>query len=211
MLLQAINWAEREFGTGSVFAARPALDESGACVVDLLIAPVRMMRSGLGLAPRISVARALEEIAERHGQPVAKSFSALNDGWTKWAQQRIDPALQRGKPKSETGREHFNADVYKRQAQIEKTEVEAEIARQAKRFKSLSKATRKAQGIYQRLRQAITKAEGLLAQLKTPGDAAQRLAELEKREGMLDAIWKWNRAELTQQVTRPTGGQGIKR
>ena len=67
------------------------------------------------------------------------------------------------------------------------------------------------EGANSMLSQAVTNAEELLAQLKTAGDAAQQLAELEKREGMLDAIWKWNRAEPTQQVTRPTGGQGIKR
>lgn len=112
LLREAVAWAERVFGDGSVFAGRVDLDEAGAGVADLFVIPVRE-RSMNGRSCRriISVAAPLEELRRAHGE--ASGFAALQTSWWLHARATIDPRLERGTPKKETDRRHVHADVYR--------------------------------------------------------------------------------------------------
>ena len=117
LLAEAVRWAESEFGPQSVFAARRDIDEEGAAVADVFVAPVAMLRAGRGAPkPTISVKKALEACANRAGRLPGDSYGALQDTWAK-AARAIHPDLRRGIPKVVTGRSHVHADVYKREAE----------------------------------------------------------------------------------------------
>jgi len=110
---QARAWAESWAGSGSVVAARLDLDERGGGVVDLTIVPVRTQRSRGGRETvRISTNGALTELAASVGEQ--KSYSAAQTSWAAWAQRTLDPALQRGVPRSETTAQHLAPEAYGR-------------------------------------------------------------------------------------------------
>lgn len=111
LVAEAKAWAESWMGEGAVWAVRYDTDEKGAGVVDILASPIRTQHHKTGKSkPAISVRKANAELAEKHDLPNA--FQAMQTDWAEWSQSRLDPQLQRGRPKSETDREHVPPDVY---------------------------------------------------------------------------------------------------
>lgn len=122
---EAKAWAESWAGPGSVIAARLDLDERGGGVVDLTIVPIRIQRSRGGREIlRISTNGALANLAESVGEQ--KSYVAAQTSWSAWAQRTLDPALQRGVPRSETKARHLAPEAYGR-VQDELREARAEV------------------------------------------------------------------------------------
>ena len=93
---QAIAWGEKEFGKGSVFAARYDADEMSCGVVDLFVAPVRIP-GGNRKHPHIMPNKAMAELQYRTKR--RKSYEALQDSWAAHCQDVLDPVFVRGKPK----------------------------------------------------------------------------------------------------------------
>jgi cell division septum initiation protein DivIVA len=132
LVAEAKAWAESWMGEGAVWAVRYDTDEKGAGVVDILASPIRTQHHKTGKSkPAISVRKANAELAEKHGLPNA--FQAMQTDWAEWSQSRLDPQLQRGRPKSETDREHVPPDIYA--AQIAEIEQQREaLAKEREAF-----------------------------------------------------------------------------
>lgn len=75
-------------------SARLDLDEKGAGVVDLILAPVATSKKG---TLYLSISPVLRELQLRYGG--RKSFSALQDSWAEFVHEHLDPAISRGKEK----------------------------------------------------------------------------------------------------------------
>jgi hypothetical protein len=106
---------------GGVIASRLDLDEAGGAVVDVFCAPVRQRQGrlkkdgthGPGVM-EISVNKALTEMRDAHRDPEDHwETEALQTTWAKWAQERLDPAIQRGERAKKTGRVHLETPDYK--------------------------------------------------------------------------------------------------
>ena len=130
LVAEAQAWAESWGGAGSVWAVRYDTDERGAGVVDLFMSPVRQQSHKGGTSkPVISCRKAKDELlsAERVNDPSLKtSGAAMQSSWAHWCQQKLDPRIERGQSKAETGREHVHAEVY-----ASETERAKEAARAA--------------------------------------------------------------------------------
>lgn len=127
LLDAARAWADTWSNDGC-YAARLDLDETGGAVVDLFIAPTSEQRHKSGKSKlTVSVNKALEAISLKHTGKKSKHYSALNTAWAEYARAHLDPRLERGKPKGETGIEHVGPDQYRTMMQ------EAEAARKAAR------------------------------------------------------------------------------
>lgn len=118
-------WGDKTFGPGAVVAARMDMDEAGGGVVDLVIVPVHEVKQRGKVKNQISVNKAYE--AAFGGGRV---FSKMQDSWAGFAKAHLDSAIERGKPKAETGREHVHADIYRPIVQEAERQAEA-IKRQA--------------------------------------------------------------------------------
>ena len=140
MLREARAWADTDIG--GCFAVRYDVDERSAGVVDVFCAPVREYRGKVRIMPN-SALRALQEREE-----ATKSYPALQDSWARHCQEHLDPNIQRGKPKSETGVKHISQDLIR--AAHEKREAAAEEDR--KRWLDIvDGAVRQCQRMYQML------------------------------------------------------------
>ena len=95
-------WADTALG--GCFATRYDIDEHGSGVVDVFCAPTREYRGKV----RLMANSALRALQKREGERT--SYAALQSSWARHCQQHLDPAFQRGDPKSETGHEHIVAD-----------------------------------------------------------------------------------------------------
>jgi len=125
LLDAARAWADTWSNDGC-YAARLDLDETGGAVVDLFIAPTAEQKHKSGKSKlTVSVNKALEAISLKHTGKKSKHYSALNTAWAEYARAHLDPRLERGKPKGETGIEHVGPDQYRTMMQ------EAEAARKA--------------------------------------------------------------------------------
>jgi regulator of replication initiation timing len=118
-------WGDKTFGPGAVVAARMDMDEAGGGVVDLVIVPVAEVKQRGKVKNQISVNKAYE--AAFGGGRV---FSKLQDSWAGFAKAHLDSAIERGKPKAETGRDHVHADIYRPIVQEAERQAD-EIKRQA--------------------------------------------------------------------------------
>lgn len=114
---EAQNWARKTFGEGSVLQARMDMDEEGAGVVDLFVCPTAMMMGGRRQQEKltISVNSALSASQKATGE--RNGFSALQTSWANHARSTVDYRLLRGRPKSETMRQHVHADLFRERAQ----------------------------------------------------------------------------------------------
>lgn len=145
LVAEAKAWAESWGGAGAVWAVRYDTDEKGAGVVDLFMSPVREQRHKSGKSKTvISCRKAKEELlaTERAlDASIRTSGAAMQSSWARWCQQRLDARLERGQPKTETGREHVHADLYAKTAEearrtaleaveAERLQWDAEIERQ---------------------------------------------------------------------------------
>lgn len=129
----ARDWGDQTFGPGAVVAARMDMDEAGGGVVDLVIVPIHEVKQRGKVKNQISVNKAYE--AAFGGGRV---FSKMQDSWAGFAKAHLDSAIERGKPKAETGREHVHADIYRpmvREAQMLADKTVREAKRQADAIK----------------------------------------------------------------------------
>ena len=145
---EAQAWAESWGGPGSVWGVRYDTDERGSGVVDVFMSPVREQRHKSGKSKLvISCRKAKEELlaAERALEPDLKtSGAAMQSSWARWARERIDPRLERGKRKEETGAVHQNADLYARIAQQKEADLLKREKSLAEREEALMELERKA-------------------------------------------------------------------
>lgn len=118
-------WGDQAFGPGSVVAVRYDVDEKGSAVVDMVLVPVRDLRLGRAriAKPTISVSRALDDLAQKHGRHRRSDFSAAQDDWATFARQHLDATIVRGRPKIETGREHLEPDAFAEARERERREL----------------------------------------------------------------------------------------
>ena len=156
LLRAAYEWAESEFGDGvkpCVFAVRRDLDERGHAVVDVLVAPSRMLGAGKGRKKRqISVRKALNEAADRWERPRSQSYSALQDGWAAHV-RKVFPSVERGRSKRETAREHIHADVYADTAAAVRAQARAQV--EAEKARALGEIAAAKPALLQRARAEI--------------------------------------------------------
>lgn len=145
---EAQAWAESWGGPGSVWGVRYDTDERGSGVVDVFMSPVREQRHKSGKSKLvISCRKAKEELlaAERALEPDLKtSGAAMQSSWARWARERVDPRLERGKRKEETGAVHQNADLYARIAQQKEADLLKREKSLAEREEALMELERKA-------------------------------------------------------------------
>jgi DNA repair exonuclease SbcCD ATPase subunit len=101
-----------------VVAARMDLDEEGGGVVDIYVAPVfprtnRLRKDGSRGSEilEISVSKLNAFWREQSGEPTG--YSGLQTLWAEYCAKHLDPRIQRGDRKSETGREHLEVPEIK--------------------------------------------------------------------------------------------------
>lgn len=121
----ARDWGDQTFGPGAVVAARMDMDEAGGGVVDLVIVPVHEVKQRGKVKSQISVNKAYESAFGG-----GRVFSKMQDSWAGFAQEHLDSAIERGRSKALTGREHVHADIYRPMIQEAEKQAEA-IKRQA--------------------------------------------------------------------------------
>ncbi|HEY8575834.1 MAG TPA: hypothetical protein VIL88_05790 [Devosia sp.] len=106
---ESIAWAEKTFGSGSVYMARLDLDENGTGVADMFLAPHRT--DGRSGNQKVCGSKVLVEIARK--ARLKMSYTALQTSWATWCQSHIDPSILRGRPVEETGAKHLPVNTYK--------------------------------------------------------------------------------------------------
>ena len=109
LLRAAADWCTEATGTAP-FHVRFDLDERGTAVVDVVVSPTSDYSNGRTGKVRtwISTGKALAKLQGERD----KSFQGLQDSWAEFAATRLDPRLQRGRPKKETLRDHVLSDDY---------------------------------------------------------------------------------------------------
>jgi len=139
LLTAAIDWAN-DWSGGGVFAARLDLDENGAAVVDLFVAPIREQHHKSGRSKAVvSVNKALEELSMRWNGQKGRHYSALNSSWADYAKRYLDPRLERGKRKYGVEPDHILPDVLRErmeacEARERKANTAIAAARNAKKL-----------------------------------------------------------------------------
>lgn len=112
LLRRAVRWIESWCGENSMYCARLDLDEAGAGVVDVFVAPWRKDgRSRKVERRRISTSKALTELRQKHNKRM--SYVAMQTDLADFCRKYIDPEIRRGRPKVETGAEHLEVEEYK--------------------------------------------------------------------------------------------------
>jgi len=110
MFDQAKQWAEKEFGEGSVICSRMDMDEKGAGVVDVFVCPTAVVHQK-GREPKkvISTRKALLALQKREKR--SKCYRALQDSYARHCQQNMDPDIKRGELVENTHKKNVHADV----------------------------------------------------------------------------------------------------
>ena len=148
---EAKAWAESWGGAGAVWGLRYDTDEKGSGVVDVFMSPVREQRHKSGKSKSvISCRKAKEELlaSERALDPDLKtSGAAMQSSWARWARERLDRRLERGKPKIETGAIHQNADLYARIAEQKEADLRRREEALAEREAAFVEREHKAQEV----------------------------------------------------------------
>ena len=133
LLQVATDWAIAKLG--GVFAARIDVDETGGAVVDIFSAPIHHnKRSGkASVSVNQALKRLTSEVAEEPTKKsFPKSFSALQDSWTDYANEKLGTEFERGRPKTETHRKHLAPEEYAKMAEEQK-QLEADRERVKKK------------------------------------------------------------------------------
>ena len=136
LVLTATRWAEAELG--GVWAARYDLDETGYGIVDLMCSPIRP--HGKNGANYVSLRKAQAELKQKY-PGASKGFGAMQSSWADYATTHLGETFDRGIPKRITGREHLIAEEYGAAMDAGRSrlaELEAEVARLAKKVKELA-------------------------------------------------------------------------
>ena len=95
MFDQAKQWAEKEFGEGSVICSRMDMDEKGAGVVDVFVCPTAVVHQK-GREPKkvISTRKALLALQKREKR--SKCYRAMQDSFARHCQQNMTPISKGG-------------------------------------------------------------------------------------------------------------------
>lgn len=183
-------WGDKTFGPGAVVAARMDMDEAGGGVVDLVVVPVHEVKQRGKVKNQISVNKAYE--AAFGGGRV---FSKMQDSWAGFAKAHLDSAIERGKPKAETGRDHVHADIYRPIVQEAERQAE-EIKRQAvEQWSDVSDWPWRDRGKVVKLAREVGVKEGAAAMKKKAVVAIRKQkekAEKEKIEALESKDKEWS-------------------
>lgn len=201
LIVEAKLWAESWMGEGAVWAVRYDTDEAGSGIVDILASPVRTAYHKSGSSkPSISIRKANKELADKHG--LSTGWAAQQTDWAKWAQAKLDKRLVRGKPRSESRREHIPPDLFKELAEQARLDalnsaenvIQAEIDRRwAKHEENRSEAFAEAEErawerVKRRIDELVTeRASERLQKAEEKAILAERRYKTFKRA--LDVLW----------------------
>jgi hypothetical protein len=111
----AVDFCEKVFGPKSVLIARADMDEKGGGVIDVLAAPENHSKR---VGRYLSTRPALMTLQKRYGRKSA--FSALQDAWAEFVQERLDSSIQRGRDKTGRGPDWVTPEVYAAKAELAK-------------------------------------------------------------------------------------------
>lgn len=103
-------WVEIVLGE-SLFNLRYDVDETGGGVVDAFAMPVATRKNSGNKF--ISVSKAIKDFAERNEVSAVRAYSLLQDSWAEFAREHLDPRIERGRPKTETGAQYMRPEEYK--------------------------------------------------------------------------------------------------
>lgn len=180
LVAEAQAWAESWGGKNSVWAVRYDTDEAGAGVVDLFMSPVREQRHKNGSSKLvISCRKAKQELleAERVLEPeLRNSGAAMQSSWARWCQEKLDPRIERGISKEETGREHVHAEVYAKEANKALNLVKIELDLYTERLEELKEEAERLKRhshsqADQITRKAVQEASQIRAEARQEGEA----------------------------------------
>jgi len=203
---QRLYQAARDFAGGvpGLVATRMDLDEEGGGEVDVFLAPVfprksRRRKDGSrgSEIPEISVSKLDTLWREQTGERIG--YSGLQTLWAAYCAKHLDPRIQRGERKSETGREHLTVPKFKAaSAYAEAVVAEAEtIIRRARHDKAEVEEERRrlaedAQVIRARAQELERERSLLRAEIQMSEDAYEvAQAGLEKTETTLKERRSW--------------------
>lgn len=200
LFTEARAWAEKTFGVGSTVAARLDLDEAGSGIVDLVVVPVAESKTRGKTKTLVSVNKGLERVWGK-----CKSYSALQDSWAKHAQETLSPDLQRGKPKSETQREHVHADIIRpaferaKKAENEAKEWRSNAAKAEKTAKAWRADARKWRDKSEELKKQVEAQKTVIEKQKAT--IAKHEAEISSfRKGFLGKLATAREADLKEKT-----------
>lgn len=220
LINKAKDWAESWMGEGAVWAVRYDTDEIGSGIVDVIASPIRIAKHKSGSSkPSISINKAQKELVDLVNtrrkaewveagnaavdfKPIQKSFRGMQDSWAWFAQEHLDPKLERGDPKEQTRREHLFPEEFK------------EALKAAAEFEGFeAKAEEMAQELAQMQAQAEAAAEQADLKCKEMEERARRAKQLEdeaiakttelrqERSNILEAI-KSAKTKLSEMVQK---------
>jgi hypothetical protein len=147
----AVDWANEAFGDGAVYNARMDLDEVGGAVVDVFVAPTTLGGGKHNKKLKISTHKAVRQLADKHQVKHGRlEFAAIQDDFGDYCKMYLDPEIQRGRPKKETGAKRLTAEEYgawKDKAREEEARLIAEVKPrvQAMAWEAMDKAEAKAE------------------------------------------------------------------
>ena len=221
LLVTARDWVNKEFA--GVFAARIDLDERGGGVVDVLCSPIHPHgRSG---KPFISIRKAKNVFADKHGIPRNKSYTGFQDSWLEYAQEHLDPTIERGESKEVTRAERMRPEEYgamkDKQREIDATlesvrQDKTTLQEKQKELDARERRIRLKENELERSGQALQQREYKATNLKAELDDRQntirtteqklrdRFAALKEREGRIEGRDTQLRAR-DDQITRREG------
>ncbi|MBD2749839.1 hypothetical protein IC232_24475 [Microvirga sp. BT688] len=155
-----------------VVAARMDLDEEGGGVVDIYVAPIfprtsRLRKDGSRGSDILEISVSKLNAFWRKQSGERTGYSGLQTLWSAYCAKNLDPRIQRGDRKSETGREHLEvpqikaayaaadaktaeAEAIMKQALQDKAEVEEErrrIAEDAQKIKARAQEVEREQNL----------------------------------------------------------------
>lgn len=126
----ARSFMEERFGPGSVIHVRLDVDEAGSGIVDVIAVPVTTYTQRGKTKTRVSANAGLEAAFGK-----GLNYRQMQDAWAEHCQQTLDPAIERGKPREETGREHVDHSIYRpmmEKAAAEAKALKAKVARETR-------------------------------------------------------------------------------
>lgn len=123
----AKKFMEEKFGPGSVIHTRMDMDEAGAGVVDVIVVPVVEYQQRGKTKRQVSANSGLEAAFGR-----GKNYRRLQDQWAEHCKRDLDPRIERGQHREETGRDHVHHSVYRPMMEKAAAEAEALKAKVAK-------------------------------------------------------------------------------
>ena len=127
----AKNFMEEKFGKGSVIHTRLDVDEAGSGVVDVIVVPVVEYQQRGKTKKQVSANSGIEAAFGR-----GRNFRRLQDQWADHCRRVLDPKIERGQHREETGREHVHHAIYRPAMEKAAAEAKALKAKVAKKTRA---------------------------------------------------------------------------